>query len=60
MFKFFFNFFDLKIKKKNIYFIDSLEDWKYFVKSLRSETQMGIDTEFDWRTTYFSKSVLYR
>tara|TARA_B100000242_G_C43037352_1_gene483688 strand:+ start:907 stop:1770 length:864 start_codon:yes stop_codon:yes gene_type:complete len=58
MFKFFFDFFDFKRKKKNIYFIDSQEDWKYFVKSLRSETQIGIDTEFDWRTTYFPKICL--
>ncbi len=59
MFKFFFDFFDFKRKKKNIYFIDSQEDWKYFVKSLRSETQIGIDTEFDWRTTYFPKICPY-
>ncbi len=44
--------FYLKNKKK-VYFIDSQEDVDFLIYFLRNEKLLGIDTEFDWRTTYF-------
>tara|TARA_Y200000002_G_scaffold26301_1_gene19744 strand:- start:998 stop:1876 length:879 start_codon:yes stop_codon:yes gene_type:complete len=44
--------------KKDTYFIESDED-KFFVKSLlENERIIAIDTEFDWRNTYFPKLSL--
>ena len=39
-------------KKKDILYIDSEEDWSLFKNSVENENIVGIDTEFDWRTTY--------
>ena len=39
--------------KKTIYFIDTEDDVDFLVHSLENKTILGIDTEFDWRTTYF-------
>ncbi len=41
------------INKKPIYLIDSEEDFNFLIFSLKNEEILGIDTEFDWRTTYF-------
>ena len=41
------------INKKPIYLIDSEEDFNFLIFSLENEKILGIDTEFDWRTTYF-------
>ena len=40
-------------KKKDIYLIDSDQDKDFVIFSLQDESILGIDTEFDWRTTYF-------
>ncbi|MFL2753280.1 MAG: hypothetical protein ACJ0BD_00035 [Gammaproteobacteria bacterium] len=39
--------------KKTIYLIDSEDDLNFLICSLENESILGIDTEFDWRTTYF-------
>ena len=39
--------------KKTVYFIDSEDDVDFLIYSLNDIKIMGIDTEFDWRTTYF-------
>lgn len=39
--------------KKTIYLIDSEDDVNFLIFSLEDESILGIDTEFDWRTTYF-------
>lgn len=39
--------------KKTIYLIDSEDDINFLIVSLENEQILGIDTEFDWRTTYF-------
>lgn len=41
------------INKKIVYLIDSEHDVDFLVNSLKSIKILGIDTEFDWRTTYF-------
>ena len=42
-------------KEKPIFFINSLESWKLLISSLKNQEEIGIDTEFDWRTTYLPK-----
>ena len=39
--------------KKTIYLIDSDKDVNFLISSLENKEILGIDTEFDWRTTYF-------
>ena len=39
--------------KKTIYLIDSEDDVNFLIFSIENEKILGIDTEFDWRTTYF-------
>lgn len=39
--------------KKTIFFIDTEDDVNFLIDSLENKTILGIDTEFDWRTTYF-------
>ena len=39
--------------KKTIFFIDTEDDVDFLIHSLENKTILGIDTEFDWRTTYF-------
>ena len=41
------------INKNQIYLIDSEKDFNFLISSLKNEEILGIDTEFDWRTTYF-------
>ena len=49
--------FYLKEKKVN-YLIDSEDDTNFLICSLKNEKILGIDTEFDWRTTYIPKLSL--
>ena len=49
--------FYLKEKKVN-YLIDSEEDINFLIYSLKNEKVLGVDTEFDWRTTYIPKLSL--
>lgn len=44
--------------KKEIYLIDSDKHINFFIQSLKDKKIVGIDTEFDWRTTYFPKLSL--
>ena len=39
--------------KKTIYLIDSEDEIDFLIHSLVNKKIIGIDTEFDWRTTYF-------
>ncbi len=39
--------------KKSIYLIESNEDIVFLKEILTSEALLGLDTEFDWRNTYF-------
>ena len=41
------------INKNSIYLIDSDNDVNFLISSIENEEILGIDTEFDWRTTYF-------
>ncbi len=40
-------------RKKNIFFINSFENQEKFLEKLQNQKIIGIDTEFDWRNTYF-------
>ena len=40
-------------RKKKITLVDSSKDKKILFKKLSCEKIIGIDTEFDWRSTYF-------
>ena len=40
-------------KNKKIYFISDSSDFQILNKSLNENTVLSIDTEFDWRNTYF-------
>ena len=40
-------------RKKNIFLVNSFENQKKFLKELENQKIIGIDTEFDWRNTYF-------
>ena len=45
-------------EKKVIYLVDSEKDINFLILSLKKEKIVGIDTEFDWRNTYFPKLSL--
>ena len=45
-------------KKKEIYFIESEDDKEFIIDSLVNEKLIGIDTEFNWRKTYFPELSL--
>jgi ribonuclease D len=45
-------------KKKDIYLIDSEDEKDFLIFYLEEENFLGIDTEFDWRTTYFPRLSL--
>ena len=49
--------FNLK-NKKTIYLIESEEDEEFVTESLEEEKYIGIDTEFNWRNTYFPELSL--
>ena len=57
MFKFFYRL-NLFSKKKDIHYISSKNEWNFFIYKIKKEKLIGIDTEFDWRTTYFPKLCL--
>lgn len=40
-------------RKKSIFFVNSFENQENFLKKLQNQKIIGIDTEFDWRNTYF-------
>ena len=44
--------------KKTIYLIESKEDENFVKKSLEEEKYIGLDTEFNWRNTYFPELSL--
>ena len=44
--------------KKTIYLIESEEDEEFVKKSLEEEKYIGLDTEFNWRNTYFPELSL--
>tara|TARA_B100001057_G_scaffold26592_1_gene24378 strand:- start:1900 stop:2766 length:867 start_codon:yes stop_codon:yes gene_type:complete len=44
--------------KKNIYLIESNDDLNFLKEILTNESIIGLDTEFDWRNTYFPKLSL--
>ena len=49
--------FNLK-NKKTIYLVESEEDEEFIKESLEEEKYIGIDTEFNWRKTYFPELSL--
>jgi len=49
--------FNLKYKK-TIYLVESEEDEEFVKESLEEEKYIGIDTEFNWRNTYFPEISL--
>ena len=49
--------FNLK-NKKTIYLVESEEDEEFVKESLEDEKYVGIDTEFNWRNTYFPELSL--
>ena len=49
--------FNLK-NKKTIYLVESDEDEEFVTESLEKEKYIGIDTEFNWRNTYFPELSL--
>jgi ribonuclease D len=49
--------FSLK-NKKTIYLVESEEDEEFVKESLEEEKYIGIDTEFNWRNTYFPELSL--
>ena len=49
--------FNLK-NKKTIYLVESEEDQEFVKESLEEEKYIGIDTEFNWRNTYFPELSL--
>ncbi len=51
----FLNFF---FKKKEVYLIQSYLDKEFVIDIISNENIIGIDTEFDWRNTYFPKLSL--
>ena len=44
--------------KKTIYLIESEEDEEFVRESLEEEKYIGLDTEFNWRNTYFPELSL--
>ena len=44
--------------KKKSFFICSENDAKFFEKNIKDNKVLGVDTEFDWRSTYFPKLSL--
>ena len=49
--------FNLK-NKKTIYLVESVEDQEFVKESLEEEKYIGLDTEFNWRNTYFPELSL--
>lgn len=45
-------------KKKEIYLVESDDDKDFILDSLMKSKVIGIDTEFDWRNTYYPKLCL--
>ena len=47
-----------KKKSKEIFLIDKNEHIDFVIDAVNDEDYLGIDTEFDWRNTYFPKLSL--
>tara|TARA_X000000950_G_scaffold84957_1_gene106915 strand:- start:1581 stop:2441 length:861 start_codon:yes stop_codon:yes gene_type:complete len=45
-------------KKKEVYLIDSDENMDFLIDSLINENLIGLDTEFNWRKTYYPELSL--
>ncbi len=45
-------------RKKKIFFLNYKSDKKFIYENLKHERILGIDTEFDWRNTYFPNLCL--
>lgn len=56
--KFFRNFLIAKAKFKEYHLIENDSDVSLLIKFLKKEKTIGIDTEFDWRNTYYPKLSL--
>ena len=52
------NIFSFFKKTLDIHLIETEENFEYIKNTLNREKIFGIDTEFDWRTTYFPKLSL--
>ena len=46
------NLFSFFKSKKRIIFIESLDDQNSFIEKIKNQNILGLDTEFDWRSTY--------
>ena len=44
--------------KKNVYLVESEKDEDFIKESLENEKYIGLDTEFNWRNSYFPKLSL--
>ena len=51
-------FFNHNIKNKDVYLVDPIRDKEFLIESIYEESVLAIDTEFDWRNTYFPKLSL--
>lgn len=47
-----------KINEKDIYLVDPCRDKNFLIDSLNEQDIIAVDTEFDWRNTYFPKLCL--
>ena len=56
--KFFRNLLTAKAKFKEYHLIENDSDVSLLIKFLKKEKTIGIDTEFDWRNTYYPKLSL--
>lgn len=45
-------------KKRSIHYVSNKKELNFLDKQLSQSTLFGLDTEFDWRTTYFPKLSL--
>jgi len=46
------NFLSFFKSKKRIIFVESLDDQNSFIEKIKNQNILGLDTEFDWRSTY--------
>ena len=51
-------FSNYNVNKKDIYLVDPYRDKEFLIDSIEEEKILGIDTEFDWKNTYFPKLSL--
>ena len=46
------------LSKKTIYLVESEDDEEFVKEALEGEKYIGLDTEFNWRNTYFPELSL--